>query len=142
MELSAREIANRLSKRISTNIGVIVLGIGLLCILSYLTYQRGSIIYKTVRDYNASTGMSLSVDQLSKQLPFSREVNDNETYENVEQDKMNEKEYTNFTKKLAEVKQLYKDYNEKVVKMGKDLNKDGSTEIIDERLFSKEHDEY
>ncbi len=78
--------------------------------------------------------------RMSGNMVISNAEYDNEEYGEGQNDGLVD-EYNEFKRNMARVKQVYADYNTKVAAYQRGLDKE-PTDIIDEKLMLREHDEY
>jgi hypothetical protein len=139
---STREISSLLSKRIGVNVGVIFVGVALVIVFGYFAYVYIQKTWAIIKNHTDVTKEQLSLEDPKKTSSMFNVDEDNEHYTNAKLDAIAEQEYSNFTKKLAEVKEFYKKYNNAVVQAGKEQKRDGKTDVVDEKMFLQEHDDY
>lgn len=98
-------------------------------------------IYSSISTYRYMTNqMALPTSMSSGTATIASASYDNEEYAN-ENDEILFDEYNQFKRNMANVKQLYAEYNSKVTEYQKSINQE-PTDVIDERLMLREHDNY
>jgi len=97
-------------------------------------------IYDSINNFYAMTKSSETKINTNGRAAIASQEFDNEEYDELGNEELVD-EYNEFKRSMAKVKEIYADYNQKVTAYQKSLEKE-PTDVIDEKLMLREHDDY
>lgn len=145
LHMSVEEIQSKLSSIRTSNYVVIILSLVLISLFSALIYFSGTNAVKRFQDYltdnNKSTTSFSQKKKQSNKNNNNENDNDDEMYQSSTKDEYGDSEYALYTRKINEMKTQYKGYNNAIEEMAQ-KKKQPAVDLIDERIFTKEYDNY
>jgi hypothetical protein len=147
LNMSTDEIQSKLSSIRNTNYLVIIAAIFLTLIFAtYLIFSCCNVVrrlqvFLVDRNITFTPFQVNKMKQNQKKEQESAKADDNETYKSQDKDEYGDSEHAAYSKKIAEIKSQYKGYNDKLRELSREKDKEPA-DVIDERIFTKDFDNY